>query len=190
MKRHAGRAFHTTWNPGTSDVLRLHLIFPRYVLGRRPPAIVIINGKDFLPLSRYRAILLAEVIEVINARMSVSGSGTYRRLPAEEKAKEGLPVSGGRKEAKEGLPVSGDRKVAREGLPVSGGRKEAREGSPVSGGRKETREGTPAFGGRDGVFAEEKNDRNSVTSSNHLAEVLQEAFGNVQKYYTGASAAQ
>ncbi|EUB12944.1 radical SAM domain protein [Shuttleworthella sp. MSX8B] len=148
MKRHAGRAFHTTWNPGTSDVLRLHMIFPRYVLGRRPPAIVIINGKDFLPLSRYRAILLAEVIEVINARMSVSGSGTYRRLPAEEKVKEGLPVSGG-------------RKAAREGSPVSGGRKEARE-----------------------------NDRDSVTSSNRLAEVLQEAFGNVQKCYTGASVVQ
>ena len=163
MKRHAGRAFHTTWNPGTSDVLRLHLIFPRYVLGRRPPAIVIINGKDFLPLSRHRAILLAEVIEVINARMSVSGLGTYRRLPAEEKAKEGSPVSGGRKEAK-------------EGSPVSGGGEETKERSPVSGGREETKEGTPPFGGRDGVFAEEKNDRNSVMSSNHLAEVLQEAF--------------
>lgn len=203
MKRHAGRAFHTTWNPGTSDVLRLHLIFPRYVLGRRPPAIVIINGKDFLPLSRRRAILLAEVIEVINARMSVSGSGTYRRLPAGEKVKEGLPVSGGRKAAKEGSPVSGGRKGAKEGLPVSGGREETREGTPVSGGRKaaregslvsggreETKEGTPPFGGRDGVFAEEKNDRNSVMNSNRLAEVLQEAFGNVQKYYTGASAAQ
>lgn len=116
MMKHAGRAFHTTWNPGTSDVLRLHLIFPRYVLGKRPPALVIINGRDFLPLSRDRAILLAEVIEVVNVRMSVSGPGSYERCAERRKSKEGLSISAGKEPAFRGRESGGETIRERENM--------------------------------------------------------------------------
>lgn len=58
---------HTTWNPHGPGVIRIHMIPPKFHLFQTPPAIVILNGQEILPLNESWAILLTEFINRVNA---------------------------------------------------------------------------------------------------------------------------
>ncbi len=64
--RHRKEVLHTTWNPGTERVMRIHLIPPRFRWRENPPSLLILNGKDTLPLNPSWSILLSELIRAIN----------------------------------------------------------------------------------------------------------------------------
>ncbi len=57
---------HTTLNPKGPGVVRIHLVPPK---PDKPdsPSVVILNGKDFIPINRAWAIMLAEFIDQINS---------------------------------------------------------------------------------------------------------------------------
>lgn len=57
---------HTTLNPNNPGVVRLHLVPSKFSLFRLRPSIVIINGKDIIPLNPSWTILLTIFIEEIN----------------------------------------------------------------------------------------------------------------------------
>ena len=57
---------HTTWNPGGPGVVRIHMVPPKFKLWKTVPAIVIINGQDYVPLDESWAILLTEFIKGVN----------------------------------------------------------------------------------------------------------------------------
>ena len=56
---------HTTFNPNTPGCVRVHLIPPKKIKFRTP-WLVILNGKDILPISSSWAILLKEFIDEVN----------------------------------------------------------------------------------------------------------------------------
>ena len=59
-------AVHTTWNPGAENVMRIHLVPPRFLSGKIVPSVVILNGQEIVPVSEAWAILLTEFIRRIN----------------------------------------------------------------------------------------------------------------------------
>ena len=59
-------AVHTTWNPGAENVMRIHLVPPRFLPGKIVPSVVILNGQEIVPVSEAWAILLTEFIRRIN----------------------------------------------------------------------------------------------------------------------------
>ena len=65
-KKNWKSAVHTTLNPGGPDVMRIHLIPPKFVLRETLPSVVILNGQEILPISEAWAILLTELIREIN----------------------------------------------------------------------------------------------------------------------------
>ena len=65
-KKHLQEVVHTTLNPNNPGVVRLHLVPSKFYLFRLRPSIVIINGKDIIPLNPSWTILLAIFIEEIN----------------------------------------------------------------------------------------------------------------------------
>ena len=44
-------AVHTTWNPGAENVMRIHLVPPRFLSGKIVPSVVILNGQEIVPVS-------------------------------------------------------------------------------------------------------------------------------------------
>ncbi len=65
-KKHLQGVVHTTLNPNNPGVVRLHLVPSKFSLFRLRPSIVIINGKDIIPLNPSWTILLTIFIEEIN----------------------------------------------------------------------------------------------------------------------------
>lgn len=61
------KVVHTTWNPSGPGVIRIHMIPPKFSLFHFAPAVVILNGKDVLPINESWAILLTEFIKGVNA---------------------------------------------------------------------------------------------------------------------------
>ncbi|MBR4110807.1 MAG: radical SAM protein [Clostridia bacterium] len=57
---------HTTLNPYGPGVVRLHLVPPKFKLTKTPPSVVIVNGKDILPINMSWAILFYTFIDEIN----------------------------------------------------------------------------------------------------------------------------
>lgn len=65
-KKHLQGVVHTTLNPNNPGVVRLHLVPSKFSFFRLRPSIVIVNGKDIIPLNPSWTILLAIFIEEIN----------------------------------------------------------------------------------------------------------------------------
>ena len=58
-KKHLNHIIHATLNPDNPGVVRIHLVPSKYSLFRNIPSIVILNGKDIIPLNTSWAILLS-----------------------------------------------------------------------------------------------------------------------------------
>lgn len=65
-KKHLNHIIHATLNPDNPGVVRIHLIPSKYSLFRNIPSIVILNGKDIIPLNTSWAILLSIFIEEVS----------------------------------------------------------------------------------------------------------------------------
>lgn len=57
---------HTTLNPYGPGTVRIHLVPPKLSLTRTTPSVVILNGKDIIPINMSWAILLNTFIEQVN----------------------------------------------------------------------------------------------------------------------------
>lgn len=60
------RVAHTTLNPYGPGVVRIHLVPPKFSLKETPPSVVILNGKDIIPINVAWAILLNTFIHEVN----------------------------------------------------------------------------------------------------------------------------
>lgn len=56
-----------TWDPGSSEVIRIHMVPPRFLPFRKVPSIAILNGQELLPLNEAWAILFTEFANAVNA---------------------------------------------------------------------------------------------------------------------------
>lgn len=65
-KKHLNHIIHATLNPDNPGVVRIHLVPSKYSLFRNIPSIVILNGKDIIPLNTSWAILLSIFIEEVS----------------------------------------------------------------------------------------------------------------------------
>lgn len=65
QRKHLMEVKHTTLNPYGPGVVRIHLVPPKSGASKAP-SIVILNGKDILPVNRAWAIMLSEFIDNIN----------------------------------------------------------------------------------------------------------------------------
>lgn len=66
-KRNLREVLHTTLNPYEPGAVRIHLVPAKYRPFRADPSVVILNGKDILPLNLSWTILLANFIKEVNA---------------------------------------------------------------------------------------------------------------------------
>ena len=65
-KKHLNHIIHATLNPDNPGVVRIHLVPSKYSLFRNIPSIVILNGKDIIPLNTSWAILLSIFIQEVS----------------------------------------------------------------------------------------------------------------------------
>ena len=65
-KKYLNRVIHTTLNPKNPGVVRLHLVPSKFSLFKNNPSIVILNGKDIIPLNPAWTILLSIFIDEVN----------------------------------------------------------------------------------------------------------------------------
>lgn len=65
-KENMNEVLHTTMNPYQPGVVRIHLVPAKYNPWRWDPSVVILNGKDILPVNFSWAILLAIFIREVN----------------------------------------------------------------------------------------------------------------------------
>ena len=65
-KRHLNRVIHTTLNPDKPGAIRLHLVPSKFSKFKKRPSVVILNGKDLIPLNPSWAILLSIFIDEVN----------------------------------------------------------------------------------------------------------------------------
>ena len=65
-KKYLNRVIHTTLNPDKPGAIRIHLIPSKFSIFRSTPSIVILDGKDILPLKPAWAILLSIFIRKVN----------------------------------------------------------------------------------------------------------------------------
>ena len=65
-KRKLNKVVHATFNPNGPGAVRLHLVPTKFSLVKSSPNIVVINGKDYIPLNTAWSILLAIFIEEIS----------------------------------------------------------------------------------------------------------------------------
>ena len=73
-------SLHTTLNPGTEDVMRIHLVPPKFYLLKRVPSIVIINGQEIVPISESWAMLLSAFINTVNEYGALTDSEDYNKI--------------------------------------------------------------------------------------------------------------
>ena len=65
-RKNLNRIIHTTLNPDNPGVVRIHLVPSKFSLFKSRPSIVILNGKDIIPLNSAWAILLSIFIDEVN----------------------------------------------------------------------------------------------------------------------------
>ena len=65
-KKHLNRVIHATFNPNGPGAIRLHLVPTRFSLFKSIPNIVVLNGRDYIPLNTAWSILLSIFIEEIS----------------------------------------------------------------------------------------------------------------------------
>lgn len=65
-RKNLNRIIHATLNPDNPGVVRLHLVPSKFSLFKTRPSIVILNGKDIIPLNPSWTILLSIFIDQIN----------------------------------------------------------------------------------------------------------------------------
>ena len=65
-KKHLNQVLHTTLNPDNPGVVRIHLVPAKFSLFSLRPSMVIINGRDIVPLNPAWTILLSLFIDEIN----------------------------------------------------------------------------------------------------------------------------
>lgn len=65
-KKNLQEVLHTTLNPYEPGVVRIHLVPAKYNPFRADPSVVILNGKDILPINLAWTILLAIFIKEVN----------------------------------------------------------------------------------------------------------------------------
>lgn len=65
-KENLGEVLHTTLNPYEPGVVRIHLVPAKYEPLKANPSVVILNGKDILPINLSWTILLAIFIKEVN----------------------------------------------------------------------------------------------------------------------------
>ena len=66
-KKNLNEVLHTTLNPYEPGVVRIHLVPAKYNPFKANPSVVILNGKDILPINLSWTILLAIFIKEVNA---------------------------------------------------------------------------------------------------------------------------
>ena len=66
-KKNLNDVLHTTLNPYEPGVVRIHLVPAKYNPFKANPSVVILNGKDILPINLSWTILLAIFIKEVNA---------------------------------------------------------------------------------------------------------------------------
>ena len=66
-KKNLNEVLHTNFNPYTPGVVRIHLVPAKYNPFRAEPSVVILNGKDILPINLSWTILLAIFINEVNS---------------------------------------------------------------------------------------------------------------------------
>lgn len=66
-RKHLNRVIHTTLNPDKVGAVRIHLVPAKFSLFKARPSIVILDGKDIIPLKPAWAILLSIFINKVNA---------------------------------------------------------------------------------------------------------------------------
>ena len=64
--KHLNRVIHTTLNPDNPGAIRLHLVPAKFSWFRTRPSLVILNGKDIIPLNPSWTILLSIFINEVN----------------------------------------------------------------------------------------------------------------------------
>lgn len=65
-RKYLNRIVHTTLNPDNPGVVRIHLVPSKFSLFKTRPSIVILNGKDIIPLNPAWTILLSIFIDEVN----------------------------------------------------------------------------------------------------------------------------
>lgn len=65
-KAHFNEVHHTTLNPDSSGVIRIHLVPPAINDGNIEASVAILNGQDIVPVNVSWSILLTEFIEEVN----------------------------------------------------------------------------------------------------------------------------
>lgn len=65
-KRHLNEVIHTTLNPYEPGAVRIHLVPAKNSFFKSRPSIVILNGKDIIPINEAWAILLSIFINEVN----------------------------------------------------------------------------------------------------------------------------
>lgn len=65
-RKYLNRIVHTTLNPDNPGVVRIHLVPSKFSLFKSRPSIVILNGKDIIPLNPAWTILLSIFIDEVN----------------------------------------------------------------------------------------------------------------------------
>lgn len=65
-RKNLNRIVHTTLNPDNPGVVRIHLVPSKFSLLKTRPSIVILNGKDIIPLNPSWTILLSIFIDEVN----------------------------------------------------------------------------------------------------------------------------
>lgn len=65
-KKHLKEVLHTTLNPYEPGAVRIHLVPPKSSFWKSKPSIVILNGKDIIPINEAWAILLSIFINEVN----------------------------------------------------------------------------------------------------------------------------
>ncbi len=66
-KKNLMEVLHTTLNPYEPGVVRIHLVPAKYNPIKANPSVVILNGKDIVPINLAWTILLAIFIKEVNA---------------------------------------------------------------------------------------------------------------------------
>ena len=66
-KENLQEVLHTTLNPYEPGVVRIHLVPAKYHPFRITPSVVILNGKDIIPINLAWTILLAIFIQQVNS---------------------------------------------------------------------------------------------------------------------------
>ena len=63
---HFNEIHHTTLNPDSPGVVRIHLVPPEISDGKIEVSVTILNGQDIIPVNVSWSILLTEFIEEVN----------------------------------------------------------------------------------------------------------------------------